>query len=67
MTFIYLALALFCGVVALHSVAKVAAVTFGDKRWVGRNGALLNYLSIAVFGTLSIWLTTLALPGLAAG
>lgn len=67
MTFIYLALALFCGVVALHSVAKFAAVTFGNKRWIGRNGAVLNYVLFAVFGTLSVWLITMALPGLVAG
>ena len=66
MMFLYLALALFSGVVALHSVARVAAVTFGDKRWIGRNGALLNYLLIAIFGTLSVWMVTLAFPGVAA-
>lgn len=66
MSYILFALALFAGITALHSIGKIAVVTFGQKRWLDSGGAFINYGIVAVFGTLSFWLFTVAIDGLAA-
>lgn len=58
MNYLAFALAILTGLIALWSFAHIAVVAVGKRRFVDSWGFPINAVTVAGFGTLTLWLAS---------